>query len=304
MSTISYNQDSRTYQSFFQMEDYFPQKSETSIRLYMFSDVHYICSNRVSSSHRQWCDEITPVYSGNGKTIHNGKEFPLVQNSIHLCFKDDVHQIISSQENPLRFFCIGYLIDPDSPLYSLSENLRQDMRITDYPFIKNVFDLLPDFQTIRSILPQVSETKLNPYIIDNTLNNILINIFLKFVKLESSSKNAVSMKDSLVMNIIGYLHANIDNINALQQISNDMGYSYSYLSHLFAQKTGQTLTSYFTQLRMTEAQKSLQSGSSVTTVAQQLGYSSIHSFSRAYKAYFSCNAVQNKKSSDKDGKRK
>lgn len=110
------------------------------------------------------------------------------------------------------------------------------------------------------------------------------------------------MKDNLVMNIIGYLHAHINNINALGQISDNMGYSYSYLSHLFSQKTGQTLTGYFTRLRMEEAQKALQSGSSVTTVALQLGYSSIHSFSRAYKAYFSDNAIQNKKSKDKNGK--
>lgn len=69
----------------------------------MFADVHHNSIDRVSPSHRQWCDEITLVYSGNGKTIHNGKEFPLIQNSIHLCFKDDVHQIISSKQNPLHF---------------------------------------------------------------------------------------------------------------------------------------------------------------------------------------------------------
>ena len=304
MLTINHDFESRTYKSIFQTIDFFPKKSVTGIRLYQFTDVHYSSNDRVCPSHRQWCDEITLVYGGKGETIINDQAFPLLQNSIHLCFKDDVHKIISSQEDPLRFFCIGYLIEPNNPLYTLSENTRQNIRTSDYPFIKNIFDLLPAFQTIRSILPQVSNTDLNSYIVDNTLNHILINIFLKFVKFKSSSKSIISMEDSIVTNIIGYLHANTDNINALQQMPNNMGYSYSYLSHLFAKKTGQTLTSYFTQLRMTEAQKSLQSGSSVTTVAQQLGYSSIHSFSRAYKAYFSCNAVQNKKSSDKDGKRK
>lgn len=302
MPTISYSESSRTYQSFFQMEESFPKKSDTNIRLYMFADVHHNSIDRVSPSHRQWCDEITLIYSGNGKTIHNGKEFPLIQNSIHLCFKDDVHQIISSKQDPLHFFGIGYLIEADSPLYALTENLRQDVQTSDYPFIKNVFDLLPAFQMIRDILPCPSENSLNSYIVDNTVNHILINIFLKFLKIETPSKSAVSMKDNLVMNIIGYLHAHINNINALGQISDDMGYSYSYLSHLFSQKTGQTLTGYFTRLRMEEAQKALQSGSSVTTVALQLGYSSIHSFSRAYKAYFSDNAIQNKKGKDENGK--
>ena len=64
----------------------------------------------------------------------------------------------------------------------------------------------------------------------------------------------------------------------------DTGYSYLYLSHFFSQKMGKSLKSFFTVLRMNTATELLRK-KRVTEVAEILGYSSIHSFSRAYKQF-------------------
>ena len=82
---------------------------------------------------------------------------------------------------------------------------------------------------------------------------------------------------------MSYLKNNVYQINALSRLSEDTGYSYSYLSHLFSQKMGQTLKGFFASIRMNAADKLL-AEKTVSEVSELLGYSSVHAFSRAYKA--------------------
>ena len=71
-------------------------------------------------------------------------------------------------------------------------------------------------------------------------------------------------------------------MNALQTLPEDMGYSYSYLSHIFSARMGQSLKEFFAALRASEATELLKK-KSVTEVSAIMGYSSIHAFTRAYR---------------------
>jgi AraC-like DNA-binding protein len=61
------------------------------------------------------------------------------------------------------------------------------------------------------------------------------------------------------------------------------GYSYNYLSSVFKETTGVTLSHYYHERRLEAAALLLREGFSVTRTSALLGYSSIYAFSNAYK---------------------
>jgi AraC-like DNA-binding protein len=69
-----------------------------------------------------------------------------------------------------------------------------------------------------------------------------------------------------------------------KDLAKALNYTESYLSHLFSQALGTTLTEYLTSLRINEACRLLdQSDTSVSHIALSLGFGSIRSFNRAFR---------------------
>lgn len=93
-------------------------------------------------------------------------------------------------------------------------------------------------------------------------------------------------------------------INAIQQsfddpaldnalISERVGVSPSHLTHLFKEQLGITIHKYLTYVRIEQAKKRiLESDVSLTQIAEQSGFSSIHHFSRIFKSTVGMTASQ------------
>jgi AraC-like DNA-binding protein len=83
--------------------------------------------------------------------------------------------------------------------------------------------------------------------------------------------------------IIRYIENNIFDIDDIRTIASSLGYSYSYISHLFKERTGVTLQRYIGLKKHEKALELLKYGNlSVTQVASQLQYKSVQSFSKAF----------------------
>ena len=91
--------------------------------------------------------------------------------------------------------------------------------------------------------------------------------------------------DRLVAGIIQYLDAHLGEVDRLSRLSEEFGYSYTYLSEKFSGATGRTLKAYYDARLFERARARLMSGMRVTTVAELMGYRSIHSFSSAFKKH-------------------
>ncbi len=84
--------------------------------------------------------------------------------------------------------------------------------------------------------------------------------------------------------VTAYLTAHLDKTFTLQQMAQGCGLSVSTLRRLVAAEMGCGPIAYFHQLKIEEAQRLLrQTPMSVTAVAERLGFSSIHYFSRQFK---------------------
>ena len=274
--------EQKYYYAVFKSMNIMELEANNKIKLFQFADVHCKTSNDSLNQHKQWCHEITFVYGGEGVIIHNGHEQSIKSGQVHLCFDEDIHQIIPSKSSPLRFYCIGFTLPPDNPLSALLDEART--RITpNHSVLSGCADLQNAFQSTLGALYTENQNEMTGAIAANTLNYIISTVLGRFLNKETGSYNNISIKESLLYYVISYLKNNVYQINALSRLSEDTGYSYSYLSHLFSQKMGQTLKSFFASIRMDAADKLLLE-KSVTEVSNLLGYSSVHAFSRAYKS--------------------
>lgn len=68
----------------------------------------------------------------------------------------------------------------------------------------------------------------------------------------------------------------------MADIARKLKMSYTYFSKLFKEQTGKTFSEYLLDLRIHEAQRLLMRGMKVADVAQQVGYTSIYNFTRAF----------------------
>ena len=96
----------------------------------------------------------------------------------------------------------------------------------------------------------------------------------------------ISVYNKLCQSLIDYIDTHIYTINKLSMLSDVFGYNYCHLSSVFKEKVGITLTSYYRFRRLSEAKKLLDEGKRVGEVAEMLNYSSLYSFSKAFKSYW------------------
>ena len=270
----------------FHFEHMWQISSFNGIDLIQYSDVQYNHSSTIPPQHRQWCDEITYVYGGQGTIIHNGKSYEISSGQIHICNKEDTHQIFNNKGGTLRFYCIGYQLYPENPLYDLANEVRKEIAQSQNPIINDSWELRTAFEHSLFSLYDQENKNLSKHIAVCSLNYIFSVVFNGYLKKHTLKPQKILSKENLLFQIMGYLKSNIYDIDALKKISSELGYSYSHISHFFSDITGKNLKDYFISLRMENAHSLLMENTNVTQVAELLGYSSIHTFSRAYKAYF------------------
>ena len=92
-----------------------------------------------------------------------------------------------------------------------------------------------------------------------------------------------------VEQVIFLLKQNLAEPPTLEELGRKIGCSHFYLSRVFSNHTGQTITQYLRQLRMERAAELLRSGEfNVTEAALEVGYSSPSHFSAAFHETFGC----------------
>jgi len=89
--------------------------------------------------------------------------------------------------------------------------------------------------------------------------------------------------------VIFLLRQNLAEPPSLEELGKKIGCSHFYLSRIFSNHTGKTITQYLRQLRMEKAAELLRSGEyNVTEAALEVGYASPSHFSQAFHETFGC----------------
>lgn len=103
-------------------------------------------------------------------------------------------------------------------------------------------------------------------------------------KILASAQSRLIAKNSTVELIENYLKQNIGNTLYMPSLCKRFHISKSQLSQIFKDCTSKSVMQYFTDLKIEEAKKLLrETNLSISEIAERLSYTSIHSFSRAFK---------------------
>lgn len=258
-----------------------------SIILYQIGDIY--CEGGYSfGEHEQYCYEISYIVSGKGTYSSNGHSYPVKQGSLYLNKPGELHDYVADNIDPFRFFYLGF-------------NFEEKMAAQDSTLhIKKMFD-------------QVK----NPVVTDNTgIHDYFIKIFNELINIKTYSEMMIKMNlhqiiisayrnyfdhweksyapnsgadetKRIVYEIANYIDVNLTKIPDLTKIADELGYSYSHLSHAFSKETGLTIKEYFNQKRFEKAVELLKhSDYNISKIAEILQYQSIHPFSTAFRKRF------------------
>lgn len=228
--------------------------------------------NWTADNERHDFSEIFYMSQGRGKTVINGKQLCLEAGQMVIYAPDALHgdgtggiaKIISFEtEAPL----------PES-LYNRVITLSGEQRVALDQIIGKAMTLLEDRIGIRGM---VLKRDADPYSLQSVKN--MLEMFLLDMMRPSENYRMTPMNG-----ITDYMMKNIGRVLTLQDISSGVGISISSLKRLVNQTYGKSPIAYFNELKMEEAKRLItDTPLNMTEVAEKLGFSSVHHFSRAFK---------------------
>jgi len=229
--------------------------------------------------HRNWF-ELTHVVQGKGTIVTNGIATEVIPGDLYLSFPGDIHGVYTDRQELLNFQFLS-LWPTDTELL---EKLEQIMLRHSDPRNR----VFRDTDIVHLIGSSISEVILNDdyssAILDGNLHQILRYIFRAFGEEKKAPGGSVGSRQELCYQMMNYISTHIYVMDKLTELSDFFGYSYSYLSDVFRKTTGETLMNYYTTRRLDAATMLLKENRlSVSAIAELLQYSSIYTFSKAFK---------------------
>ncbi|WP_127585011.1 helix-turn-helix transcriptional regulator [Paenibacillus koleovorans] len=145
------------------------------------------------------------------------------------------------------------------------------------PLEQALFELIREFET-------------KPPYYELRVKSVLLDLLAQLMREQYyGSKIKSEGQLELLSQIRTYIDHNVHRSLKLDELADRFHISKFYLIHLYKQMFQLTPIQYHQQLRMERAKLMLQSPyHSVQDIADQLGYSTIHAFSRAFKGYAKC----------------
>lgn len=241
--------------------------------------------------HRNWF-ELTHILEGKGNIITNGIVIPIKAGEIYLSFPGDIHAINTDKEYPIKFNFLSFWPD-DQKLLSMFEKI---MLFYSDPSRRIFVDKDVEYLIGNTLSEALLDDEHSADMLNYALNQITRYIIRNFIGDKKNTKLNIDSSEELCYQIMNYISTRIYSMDGLAVLSKHFGYSYSYLSDIFHKTTGDTLMNYYTQRRLDVAAMLItENRLSVGEIAELLKYSSIYSFSRAFKNHFGKSPTEYKK---------
>lgn len=240
------------------------------------------------TEHLQACDEITYVVSGKAR-VYSGEEcFEMSAGQIHYIKEGMKHKIVADDNHNFHYYCIGFRLNQEYEDVKSFTNIVKDTKhliAKDDGRIKSLFaSMLNEYFTFDAESPRM----INYYFCQMLIT--LYRIICGNSQDNSLKLNATS-NSHVVYHILKYIDRHYLTITNVKEIAQALSYSEYYLSHIFKEKMDMTIKDYLMQKKIATAVELLQSSNmSVSDIAEQLNFSSLHSFGQAFKRYMNMSA--------------
>lgn len=261
------------------------------LRLFQLGITHcseqYVVGNHI---HGNWF-ELSYALEGKGEIVTNGVSVPISAGEIYLSFPGDIHAIKTDEKDPLKYYFLSFYHE-DSAILNALENI---MRCYSEPDKRLFVNHEVRFIVENAFSEIMRGDEYSMKLVEYSINEIILYLFRIFNKGLSDTKEY--SHNELCYQIMHYINTHIYTIDALTVLSEHFGYSYSYLSDVFRKTTGGKLYDYYTSRRFDTAEMLISEGRlQICEIAQELKFSSVYAFSRAFKEHFGKSPSEYRKS--------
>lgn len=196
------------------------------------------------------------VVSGKGTFYARGGAYPVRAGQAFLILPEEVTTYEADARDPWHYRWVGF----DG---SLSRRFSELAPVFDVP--QALFPV---------IFPQAPDEAASEYRIAGELFSLYARLFP-----ENTGANLHVQK------VKSLIRATYMQELRVESIAREMNLDRRYLTRLFKEKTGFSVQEYLIRVRMSEAERCLEQGFSVSETARLCGYESACNFSRMYKKY-------------------
>lgn len=232
--------------------------------------------------------ELTIITDGEGAVSANGVTTSVKRGDIFLSLPYDMHRIISSEDAPMKYDFFSFWTTNEAYLSKFAEISRylspKERVFTDERIHSLVGDAIMEF---------VENAKFSSELLHAIFTQIIIRTIRDIAEGTKTRPRNATQAQTICYQLMNYIDTHVYSISKLEDIAEAMNYNYSYLSTLFKKTTGSTLLSYYHRKRLDAARQLIAEGSlKMTEIAEMLNYSSLYSFSRAFKENFGISPKQ------------
>ena len=251
--------------------------------------------NREIFEHVQFCHEITYVISGKGTFLSGEARDDLQQGDIHLISKGVSHKIIPQERSNLRFANIGF---------EFTEDLPEALVPIRELFETNPHLVMRDNGEVRILMTMLLNEMQNEMEMSHLRAEWCIKLILSHIyrmATNGDEKSAHSAKSNTAAKltpyaIIRYVDTNLFEFPEVGDIAKELGYSQSYISHMFKEAMGITLQEYICNKKIEASLDFLRDQKyTVTQIAMMLNYASVQSFCKAFRKVKGCSPSEYQK---------
>lgn len=246
--------------------------------------------------HKDFYYELTIVTEGEGEISANGVNTRVKRGDIFLSLPCDIHRIVSSANAPMKYDFVSFYTTNETYRAEL-ENISRYLSPRDRVFRDERIRAL----VCDAIMELIETPKFSSELLHSIFTQIIIYIIRNVEQGTKARTRHATQAEAVCYQLMNYIDTHIYSISKLEDVAETMNYNYSYLSDLFKKTTGNTLSSYYHQKRLEAACQLIAEGTlKMTEIAETLNYSSLYSFSRAFKETFGVSPKQYEKQKKED----
>ena len=224
--------------------------------------------------------ELTIVTEGEGLIYTNKIPTKVTRGDIYLSLPCDAHEIVSSDEKPLKYDFIAF--------HPIDETIKNELgQIAEYYHspLTRVFHDDRIRQITGNAIAEIREDKFfSEELLSILFKQLLIYTIRGFQNIKPDKQiNTVTDSEVLCYKLMNYIDTHIYSMKNLEELSEITDYSYGYLSTLFKRTTKNTLSQYFRDKKLEAARLLiLENRFKITEISEMLNYASVYSFSKAF----------------------
>lgn len=197
-----------------------------------------------------WCD------------MHRSVLF--LDNTVHYVFQVDLSLLACGNELVSEKY-LNYFIVPSHPFHNF---------IVGDKDISNLLD---------RVLAEYAHWNFGSDLIVKSLFLNILGILLQRYFLGKNPRLLGDISATYTRQILQYIAYHYSTFNGLEEVSNQLGISKTYLCHVFKEHTGCSVLSYVNRFRCYKAMSLISDGMSISQAAGQVGFEDSNYFSRLFK---------------------